>query len=94
MLVKQNGTLRLFLALGKFKPMKKTRCRFHQRFSRAFFARVFYPNVFFLVKLCFAHEKGVQKMLVKSTPGVNFIDVLCTVFMLVDPKRAKITVMS
>ncbi len=35
-------------------------------FSRAFFARVFHTNVFFLVTFC---KKCVRKGLVKSTPG-------------------------
>jgi len=38
-------------------------------FSRAFFARVFHVNVFFLVTFC---KKRAWKTLVKSTPDVNF----------------------
>ncbi len=44
----------------------------------------------------FAHLRSVlikaaSKMLVKWTPGLNFINVLCTAFTLVDPKSVKDT---
>ncbi len=38
--------------------------------------------------------KTAHKTLVKLTPGLNFINVLGTVFMSVDPKSVKITVKS
>jgi len=34
-------------------------------------------------------QKRAHKMLMKSTPGVDFINILCTAFMLVDPKSVK-----
>jgi hypothetical protein len=34
-------------------------------------------------------EKGVRKMLMKLTLGLNFINILRTAFMLVDPKSKK-----
>ncbi len=37
---------------------------------------------------------AAHKMLMKLTPGLNFIIILCTVFTLVDPKSAKNTVKS
>ncbi len=33
--------------------------------------------------------KAAHKMSMKLTPGVNFINVLCKVFTLIDPKRVK-----
>jgi len=37
----------------------------------------------------FLYTKCACKMLMKLTPGVNFIKILCTSFMLVDPKSIK-----
>jgi len=39
----------------------------------------------------FLYEKCVQKMLMKLTPGVNFINVLRAAFLKSDPKSAKKT---
>jgi hypothetical protein len=40
------------------------------------------------------HVKAAHKMLMKLTPGVNFINDLHTAFALVDPESVKITVKS
>ena len=41
-----------------------------------------------------ASTKAARKMALKLTPGVNFINVLCTAFALVDRKSVKNTVKS
>jgi hypothetical protein len=46
------------------------------------------PSVFYAL-LRSAHVKAAHKMLVKSTPGVNFTYVLGTAFTLVEPKSVK-----
>jgi hypothetical protein len=46
-----------------------------------------FTNVFAL--LGNEQAKAACKMLVKSTPELNFINVLCTAFMLADPKSIK-----
>ncbi len=40
------------------------------------------------------YDKFACKMLMKLTPGVYFINILCTAFALVDPESVKITVKS
>ncbi len=42
------------------------------------------------VLLEFSSVKAVRKMLMKVTPGLNFINVLCSAFMLADPESVKI----
>jgi len=64
--------------------------QFHQFFTSSFYSdhKKSSCKVFFAL-LGSAHIKAARKMLVKLTPGVNFINVLRTAFTLVDPKRVK-----
>jgi len=54
-------------------------------FARIFRARLSYARLF-LVMFC---EKRARKTLVKSTPGVNFINILCKALMCTDPKSVR-----
>ncbi len=70
------------------KTLLNPRCQFHQCFLRTFFVRNIHFGSFF-------YEKNAQKMLMKLTPkitlvsGVDFINVLCAAFMLVDRESTK-----
>jgi len=62
---------------------RAARCRFHQRFcerfSRAFFVRMSFSS-YILVTYKKSAQKTRAKTLVKSTPGVNFINILSVRF--------------
>jgi len=45
-------------------------------------------SVFFWL-LQFACKKAASKTMVKSTPGLNFINILCTAFEPADPESVK-----
>jgi len=73
------------------------RAQFHQRSMYSFYARRSQKrkkdsqvvNLFTLLRS--TSIKAARIMLVKLTPGVNFINILCTAFALVDPKSVKNT---
>ncbi len=51
-----------------------------------------YKAKLILEKSCAKHfctKKGGRKMLMKLTPGLNFINILCTAFTHIDPECAK-----
>jgi len=59
--------------------------------SPTFFACIFCTNIFFSSYVLFcSYEKRAWKTLVKLTPGLNFINVLCTTFMRADPESVMI----
>jgi len=74
------------------------RGRFHQHFTRSFYMQRSQKRnkdwwlhcIFELLGSVWV--KAAHKMLVKSTPGLNFINVLLTAFTLPDPKSIKKTV--
>jgi hypothetical protein len=52
------------------------------------FLRTQIPKAFVLLGF-FACSKADRKILVKSTPGLNFINALCSAFTLADPESVK-----
>jgi hypothetical protein len=74
------------------KPIDGISCvtyrQFHQNFMNA--NVIFCQNVTRkkLPKIL-AYKKGVQKMLMKLTSGVNFINILQAAFVPIDPKSVK-----
>ncbi len=72
--------------------IKNTRCQFHQRFLRVFFVRTSFRQLFSSyiwlgAKILF--EKCEHLTLMKLTTSVNFVNVLRTSFVPVDPKSTK-----
>ncbi len=78
-----------------------TWCQFHQRFTYSFCARRDPESVrtqssdqYLFTLLGSTSVKAVRRTLMKLSPGVHFINILCTAFALVDPKSIKNTVKS
>ena len=69
-----------------------TCCQFHQRYTYKFFVRTSFSLVTFWLCQKNSYEKFACLMLMRLTPGFNFINVLRTTFMLVDPESVKNTV--
>jgi len=70
-------------------------CQFDQHFMKAFFVQKSFRQLFssyVLAKKALSYEKSARKMLMKLTPGVDFINILRTAFTHVDPECAKKTV--
>ena len=69
-----------------------TRGRFHQCSTHSFYKSKSqkYKKYWRLELLGSSNVKTVLKIVAKSTSGVNFINILCTAFALVDPESVKI----
>jgi len=65
--------------LGRFreKPVVRSKFAYQESISSTFYLQVLCTKVIFSPKY---NKKGVQKMLMKLTPGVNFINVLRSPF--------------
>ena len=57
----------------------------------AFFVQNFDAKAGTYLEKGFSYKKGTHKILMKLTPGLNFINVLCTAFTLEEPKSIKKT---
>jgi hypothetical protein len=63
--------------------------------SPTFYKRLFCTRCFvqhcssYVWALLFIGTKVVRKMLMKLTPGLNFINIICTAFTLADPESVK-----
>ncbi len=73
-----------------------TSSQYHLHFMSIFCADILSPKKFqsqygIREKLhkTLLHEKGTRKMLMKLTPGLNFINILCTVLMLAGSKSVR-----
>jgi len=77
------------VARGMTTPYPLFRCQFHQHFTHTFFVRKCFSLVTFWQQKALSYKKCVQKMLMKLTAGVKFINVLQAAFSCVDPKSTK-----
>jgi len=66
--------------------------QFHQHFMWEFFVRKCFGQLHVTKEKLpkrLLYKKSAHKMLMKLTPGLNFINILCTAFTLADPESVK-----